>query len=549
MKLENFTIVEYISICSGIITIISFIKSFIKRAKEQAPQFRSKPYLYRLKIGNILLPIFVLLTGLFISQLFLGEVSVILKISWGVSFLTTVYLVIIANKSFSETKVIEPEWFWRLFFNQIPTRFEESQDTKIKALIVYADDCKTQVEEILKEQNIEGSPLEILSFKVDQFSYNDFGKVLNDEIFGIYILYSEKLAECDWGLDFCEEWANVHKDRPVVYTNFSKIKNVRIHFGKVSNKQYKHGVLRLFERTYQRAYLWEKQSINYRRICVVLILISLIGYMICFNFNKEQKIYINDLEQEKFKMETILEKISEIESLDKIKAIINEVCSYNKDFSMKNSGYEYVDNLKEVFENSIQAGTLANNSFFQYHARKTLRTICNVNCIDYEVLSSNARLTYWKKGKDGRVHRIISNLDEKEKTSFPVTDKSIIGGAFNHPDNFICFLKDSIGNNGIYKAITIIIENDEEKVNQELAENIEFSYDPRKSENVTAIIGYCLDDEIEKNTRYEDELTGVCLEIRQYQNVSFMEERITRAILRRSLQEIHMYPRSLFFTN
>ena len=59
---------------------------------------------------------------------------------------------------------------------------------------------------------------------------------------------------------------------------------------------------------------------------------------------------------------------------------------------------------------------------------------------------------------------------------------------------------------------------------------------------IIAILVYWLHD------NNEDNGTGVCIEIKNYtEDISFIEERITRAILRESLKEINLFPRELFF--
>jgi len=520
MILSRLSFIEYISIFAGIITIIGAVISAVQNIRKKRPYSYIKPFLHRLKIGYVLLPIFILLSGLLIYQSFQDNDVIFLKIAWGMSSLSMIYLSIIANKSFSETKIVEPEWFWRLFFNQVPTRFEKAFDSKIKILILYANDCEKYANEILWEQNSEDTPLNICLFKCTNENQQELLNIVSDNnIFGIYILYSDELGKLDWALDFCEEWAVQHKGKPVVYTNLSD-SDVRLHFGRVSNKQYKYGLLRLFERSHQRAELWEKQSVNYRRACIAIILFLLFGYCISYNIvhNSYKQIQENQL-------------------------VVDEMESYNKDFSMKNAGFKYVKDLKCVFEEHMPKGIFSKEPYFKYHAEATLKKICNVNGLSYEELKHHARLTYWKKGYDEKIHKIISNRDEKESTSFSVNGESIIGGAFLHPDNFILFLK----NKEVIKVTKISVTEDSESLNEILARSVGFSLIPPDSKDVTALIAYCLKDETERDSKNNEELTGVCLEIQKYENVSFMDERKTRAILRTSLREIHLFPRSLFF--
>ena len=116
----------------NVITVLISVTNYIKAHKKQG---KIKDHSFKDIAGYILIPIFLTLAVIIV---YLGkETNTVLWISFSISSLFVVYLAVIAYLSFNATEIIAPEWLWKLIFNKISTRFEESYKSEMNILLLY----------------------------------------------------------------------------------------------------------------------------------------------------------------------------------------------------------------------------------------------------------------------------------------------------------------------------------------------------------------------------------------------------------------------------
>jgi len=536
----NTLLQTWIPLISSVVTITTGLVSIVRYITIHKKHSEEKNYSYKDIVGYVLIPIFLILTGII---LYLGsETNIYLWISFAISTLSIIYLIVIAYLSFNATEIIAPEWLWKLIFNKISTRFESSSQSEINVLLLYSSDCENQAKEI-QDQNEANSPITIVHFNCNGKTRQELRNVLEtNTFFGIYILLSPELEseQSEWYFDFCQNWANCNMDKPIVYTNINT--KSRLHFGKVSSKNYRYGILRLFERTYERADLWERQSKNYRIACCMIMIFVIVGFGL-FSYKKN-----NEIKTKSNEIQSLNEKCNnEIQNRpEKLKCLMSVFEKYDDSFYESKASFEKLKKAKEILKDSAFNGIfLGEYSCFQYQAKSALQKIYAVNNLKYDTEDVRIELTFWKVGYDNKIHKIaVSTAQQKDKGKIWDFDcDNVIGGAFTYPGNFILYIRDAKPD--IY-AKEVNIAGNEEKENQKVASEVYFSKDSEedaKYEKITAILAYCFDvDNSEKNER-----TGATIRIEGLSNYKFLEEKSTMVILRESLKEIWLFPRNLFF--
>lgn len=508
----------WVPLISSIITIITGLGSVVRYVTAHKKQNELKDHSFKDVVGYILIPIFLILTGIIV---YLGhEVNIILWISFSISFLSVVYLSVIAYLSFNATEIIAPEWLWKLMFNKISTRFEDASKSEMNVLLLYANDCESQSKEI-QDQNEVNSPINILHFNCSGKTRQDLNNFIEANTFyGIYILLSKELEEeqNDWYFDCCQHWANCNMDKPIVYSPINT--DSRLHFGKVSREKYKYGILRLFERTQERADLWERQSKNYRVACWAIIVIGILGFFVLGNIHHKKE-----------RTHQVLKGIFE---------------KYDDSFYENKESFEKLRKAKENLKDSVFNGIFLDEySCFQYQAKSALQKIYAANNLEYSTEDVRIELSFWKVGYDNQIHKIAVSTAQKQAKGkiWDFDCDNVIGGAFTYPGHFILYIRDAEPN--IYAKEVNIVTN-EEKENSKVASRVSFSNDSEentKYNDITAILAYCFDvDNSEKSER-----TGATIRIERINDYKFLEEKSTMVILRESLKEIWLFPRNLFF--
>ncbi|MDR0232112.1 MAG: hypothetical protein LBI82_08335 [Dysgonamonadaceae bacterium] len=510
-----------VTITTGLVSIVRYITAHKKHSEE-------KSYSYKDVVGYVLIPIFLILTGII---LYLGsEANMYLLISFAISTLSVIYLAVIAYLSFNATEIIAPEWLWKLLFNKISTRFESASKSEINVLLLYASDCESQAKEI-QDQN-EANSLNIVHFNCNGKTRQELKCVLeNNTFFGIYILLSPELEseQNEWYFDCCQSWANNNMDKPIVYSPINT--KSRLHFGKVSREKYKYGILRLFERTQERADLWERQSKNYRIACFAIILLGFLGFCTVGTIQRKNEQNHKKELQERDKKVEVLKGVFE---------------KYDGSFYDNKGSFEKLKKAKNALKSSVFDGIFLDEySCFQYQAKSALQKIYAVNNLNYDTEDVRIELTFWKMGYDNKIHKIAVNTAQ-EKTEGKIWDfdcDNVIGGAFTYPGNFILYIRDSTPQ--IYAKEVNVVTN-EEKENPKVALNVKFSKESEKNtkyDKITAILAYCFD----VDNSEESERIGATIRIESLNDYKFLEEKSTMVILRESLKEIWLFPRNLFF--
>lgn len=520
----------WISVISLLFTVIPVLISAVRYITAHKKHSEGKNYSYKDIVGYVLIPIFLILAGII---LYLGgETNTYIWVSFAISTLSVTYLAVIARLSFNATEIIAPEWLWKLIFNKISTRFERSSRSEMNVLLLYASDCESHAKEI-QEQNELNSPIKIFHFNCDGKTRQDFYNFIEAKTFyGIYILSSPELEneQNEWYFECCQNWGNLNMDKPIAYVNLLN-SNARLHFAKVASENYKYGILRLFERSYERADLWERQSKNYRIACVVIVLLCILGFC---------TIHTLQHRNEQNHKKELLECNKKLEVLKRVFE------KYDDSFYDNKGSFEKLKKAKNALKSNVFNGIFLDEySCFQYQAKSALQKIYAVNNLKYDTEDTRIELTFWKMGYDNKIHKIAVNTAQ-DKTEGKIWDfncDNVIGGAFTYPGNFILYVRDSTPH--IYTKEVNVVDN-KEKENLKVASIVSFSKESEKGtkyDKITAILAYCFD----VDNSDESERIGATIRIEGLDDYKFLEEKSTMVILRESLKEIWLFPRNLFF--
>ena len=503
-----------ITILTAIIALIRFV---VKKQSNSPKNYASKSI-----VAYILVTVFLIISGTMIGLWYYGiEISVWLYVAFVISLVSILWITTIAYLSFNKKEIMRPEWVWKLIFYKTP-KFGTTSKSKINILLLCANDDENKANEILNN-NEENSPLEIHIFNCSGKSQQGLTDYLRQHDFwGIYILLSQELEENEWYYESCRNWASKNKTKPIVYTNFNTTSNLS--FGKVPSQNYKYGILKLFERTCKQADEWEKQAKNYRMVCFSILLL-IITVIISGKFDRDSVINAKTGFEQKY---SILKM--ELERYD------DNYDDSNDDRDLLYKANELKKSLGKNLNNENTSQKV--KEYFKCYAENVIKKILRVNGINDKILENNITLSYYKfnsQDKDKPISEvIISGKNNVVWKNFPI-DESIISCAFNRPNEYVLYRKNTekIG----WK---IDVTENSESTNKDI-DGCSFM-NTKDWKELVAILVYWLHD------NKEDGGTGLCVEIKNYtDDISFLEERITRAILRESLKEINLFPRELFF--
>jgi len=497
--------------------IIALIRYVVKKQSSSPKNYSSKSI-----VGYILLPVFLIILGTMTGLWYYGvEISVWLYVALVISFVSILWIVTVAYLSFKEKEIMRPEWVWKLLFYKIP-KFSATSKSKINILLLCANDCEDKANEILNH-NDANSPLEIHIFSCSGKTQHGLTDYLGQNNFwGIYILLSPELEENEWYYESCRNWASKNKTKPIVYTNFNTTSNLS--FGKVTSQNYKYGILKLVERTSKQAEEWEKQAKNGRIVCFSLIFLIITVII----FGKIERDRVNNAKMELKQKYDVLK--TEFERYD------DNYDDSNDDRDLLYKANQLRKSLKQNF--NVNTTSQEAMEYFKSYAENVVKKILRANGICDKTLENNITLSYYKFNENDKdrpiCEVIISGKNNVAWKKFPI-DESIISCAFNRPNEYVLYRKnmEKIG----WK---IDVTDNSESINKDI-DGCSFM-NTKDWKELVAILVYWL------HGNKEEKGTGLCVEIKNYtEDISFLEKRITRAILRESLKEINLFPRELFF--
>jgi hypothetical protein len=510
---------------SAIITILTAIIAFIKLVMKKQSN-NPKHHSSKGTASYILLPVFLIISGTMICLWYYGvEISVWLYVAFVISLVSILWMATIASLSFNKKEIMQPAWIWKLLFYKIP-KFGTNSKLKINILLLCANDYENQAKEIINH-NEENALLDIQIFNCSDKSQQGLTDYLRQHNFwGIYILLSPELEENEWYYESCKNWTSNNKTKPVIYTNFNTTSNLS--FGKVPSQNYKYGILKLFERTCKQADEWEKQAKNHRIVCFSTLLLIITVVI----FGKIDRDRIMDAKTEFEQKYTILKR--EFERYD------NNYDDSNDDRDLLYKANEFKKSLGQNIGDSTSQKKA--KEYFKCYAENVVKKILRANGISDKKLESCITLSYYKFKNDTVVEVVISGKNNVAEKKFPIGE-SIISGAYTQPNEFVLYRKNGQPEKMGWK---INVADNAEIINEELS-GVSFikRFDWKE---LVAILVYWLHD------NKGDGGIGLCVEIKtrpetpiSIDDISFLEERITRAVLRESLKEINLFPQELFF--
>jgi len=516
--MNNFDFQTFIGQFSAAITILTAIIALIRYVVKKQNNNPKNNYSSKSIAAYILLPVFLIISGTMIGLWYYGiEISIWLYVAFVISLVSILWITTIAYLSFNKKEIMRPEWVWKLIFYKIP-KFGATSKSKINILLLCANDGENKAKEILNN-NEENSALEIHIFSCSGKSHQGLTDYLGQHNFwGIYILLSPELEENEWYYESCRNWASKNKTQPIVYTNFNTTSN--LNFGKVPSQNYKYGILKLFERTCKQAVEWEKQAKNYRLVCFSILF--LIITVIIFGKIDHDRVMSakTELKQKYDVLKTEFERYDD---------------NYDGSNDARDLLYKASEFKKSLEQNlDIESTSQKAMEYFKCYSENVVKKILRANGICDKTLENNITLSYYKFKDNHVVEVVVSGKNNVAWKKFPI-DESIISCAFNRPGEFVLYRK-----NMEKMGWEIDVADNSESINKDI-DGCSFM-NTKDWKELVAILVYWLHD------NKEDKGTGLCVEIKNYtDDISFLEARITRAILRESLKEINLFPRELFF--
>ncbi|MCL2510554.1 MAG: hypothetical protein FWF09_00725 [Bacteroidales bacterium] len=249
------------SILGILITIFVSQLQMISRQKDESESSHRKAK--HNKLGNIIIP-FLMVSLFFVLLSFLFDFVLYLKWGIGVFVLCAILTIILGSLSKQslrgqENSIVEPEKFWRVFWNMLPSRFGYERNPILNVLIIHSAEGADQAKQMRQKYEQTKNELWIdLHSCIGNNKEQLENRLTTRNYIGIHLIYTEDIkSEMPWVRELCYEWSLNNKSKPIVYTNCTS-ENHPLNYG-TSNKD-SDAILRLFQRTHTLSELWREQA-------------------------------------------------------------------------------------------------------------------------------------------------------------------------------------------------------------------------------------------------------------------------------------------------